>query len=273
VLRDAGRTSIDDLLTDLPPVRPSGPIRRAAHGARALHRFRRKEFRRRVRFYAQFIARGDLCFDVGANIGSRVAAFHAIGARVVAVEPQEGCVAELLRRFGWSRRVAVVPVGLAESEGVRPLWIAEFDPISSMSPEWLDAVRTTGRFGEESWAHQREVRVTTLDRLVDAFGEPSFCKIDVEGSELAVLQGLSRPIRALSFEFTPECIELTTACIERLSELGDYEYNYSNGESMTMALSDWADPRAIRPVLAALPGPPLFGDVYARLRPAREVAG
>ena len=33
-----------------------------------------------------------------------------------------------------------------------------------------------------------------LDRLIDAWGIPSFCKIDVEGHEAEVLAGLSRPV-------------------------------------------------------------------------------
>jgi hypothetical protein len=39
-------------------------------------------------FYQQFLQPGDLCFDVGANMGNRVEAFLKIGANVVVVEPQ-----------------------------------------------------------------------------------------------------------------------------------------------------------------------------------------
>jgi FkbM family methyltransferase len=45
--------------------------------------------------------------------------------------------------------------------------------------------------------------MTTLDELIGKHGVPVFIKIDVEGFEEAVLQGLSQPVRALSFEFTP----------------------------------------------------------------------
>lgn len=41
----------------------------------------------RDRFYANFIRKDDLCFDVGANLGNRVASLLAAGARVVAIEP------------------------------------------------------------------------------------------------------------------------------------------------------------------------------------------
>ena len=47
---------------------------------------RRRELRRRLGFYRQFVPAGGLCFDVGANRGDRVELFLAIPARVVAVE-------------------------------------------------------------------------------------------------------------------------------------------------------------------------------------------
>jgi hypothetical protein len=47
-------------------------------------------FRRRrlSQFYARFIRPGDLCFDIGAHVGSRLGAWLPLGARIVAVEPQ-----------------------------------------------------------------------------------------------------------------------------------------------------------------------------------------
>lgn len=271
VLRDNIHT-LGDLAFSVRPTSRSREItRRIAYRVGPLRPDRRKELRSRIAFYAQFITTDDLCFDVGANIGNRVAAFHALGAEVVAVEPQVTCVAELARRYGWSSRVAILPVGLADKEGTQTLRIASFDQISSMSDEWLDAVRSTRRFGAESWSSERETRVTTLDRLVKAFGVPHFCKIDVEGFELKVLQGLSVAVPALSFEFTPECIGMARGCVEHLSTLARYEYNYSIGESMRLALPTWVGHDEIGWMLSALPGvPPLFGDVYARRREAGD---
>jgi FkbM family methyltransferase len=260
--------ALGDLAVSAPVASRSREMaRRIACHVGPLRLGRRKGHQDRIAFYAQFITAGDLCFDVGANVGNRIAAFHALGAQVVAVEPQDSCLSELARRYGWSSRIAILPVGLADREGTQTLRIASFDQISSMSAEWLDAVRSTGRFGAESWPSDRQVRVTTLDKLIDAFGLPRFCKIDVEGFELKVLQGLSVAVPALSFEFTPECIGIARGCIERLSQLAEYEYNYSIGESMRFALPAWVGPDGIGRMLSAFPGvPPLFGDVYGRRR-------
>ncbi|MEN8172361.1 MAG: hypothetical protein ABFS03_05715, partial [Chloroflexota bacterium] len=51
-----------------------------------------KHDQRMLGFYSQFIASNDLCFDVGANRGSRTKIFRQLGTRVVAVEPQAACV-------------------------------------------------------------------------------------------------------------------------------------------------------------------------------------
>lgn len=55
---------------------------------------------RALNLYGQFIRPGDLCFDIGANLGNRVALFLALGATVVAVEPQEICTRVLQLKFG-----------------------------------------------------------------------------------------------------------------------------------------------------------------------------
>jgi 16S rRNA A1518/A1519 N6-dimethyltransferase RsmA/KsgA/DIM1 with predicted DNA glycosylase/AP lyase activity len=71
---------------------------------------RSQERRRRQNFYRQLIAPGDLCFDVGANIGDYTDTFLALGARVIAVEPQPSCADELRSRFAGNDRVTVLPV-------------------------------------------------------------------------------------------------------------------------------------------------------------------
>lgn len=39
-----------------------------------------------------------------------------------------------------------------------------------------------------------------LDALIEQWGRPDYIKVDVEGAELSVLQGLQPPVRFLSFE-------------------------------------------------------------------------
>jgi FkbM family methyltransferase len=222
--------------------------------------------RRMLAFYGQFIKSGDQVFDVGANIGNRTDVFLSLGARVVAVEPQPLCLKHLRRRFGKNPRVSLVDKALGAQAGRTEMHVSDADMISSLSADWIAKVRASGRFGGHRWDKTVTVDVTTLDALIQEFGSPVFCKIDVEGYEFEVLRGLSRSLAMISFEFTPEALEPALASIRRLTQLGPAEFNYSLGESMRWELDAWQAAETLIPRLQALPDPKAFGDVYARGR-------
>ncbi|MDD5633944.1 MAG: FkbM family methyltransferase, partial [Candidatus Omnitrophica bacterium] len=69
-----------------------------------------------LRFYARFIKKGELCFDIGANIGDRTGVFLKLGASVIAIEPQENCVKRMIEKFGKNKRFKVVQKILSDCE-------------------------------------------------------------------------------------------------------------------------------------------------------------
>ena len=116
------------------------------------------------------------------------------------------------------------------------------------------------------------VEVVTLDGLIARYGSPSFVKIDVEGSEDAVLRGLSQPDTALSFEFTTIARDVAMACFDRLSALGDYGYNVALGENQTLTFDRWLSDAEMAGYLSNLPHDANSGDVYAVLQPRSRQA-
>ena len=225
----------------------------------------RYPFQRRERraFYSQFVKAGDLCFDIGANFGNRTEAFRALGARVVAVEPQGVCLKRLRRQFGRDSDVVIVPEAVAAQVGTAELAIPnETTETATLSERW----RTESRWNFMHYTRTETVPTTTLDALIEKHGEPAFAKIDVEGFEDQVLAGLSRAVPALSFEFSGEMPDLIERCVERLEGLGGYRYDISLPKPLKLLWGEWVGVGELRKRLAEMVArePAACGDVYAR---------
>lgn len=218
---------------------------------------------KRLEMYGQFIKKGDLVFDVGANEGNRTDIFLALGAKVVAVEPQPECIAKLEARYG--DKITLVKKGLDEKEGKQLLYKSDSSLISSFNKDYIDSVKDD-RFKGANWEPAGELEMTTLDKLIAVHGVPAFCKIDVEGFEQQVLKGLSSPLKALSYEFVvPENLANAVQCLELLMKQGNIECNFSYGESMDLALNQW---KSGKDMLAYVQTEEFesysYGDIYVR---------
>lgn len=218
----------------------------------------------RVAFYRQFVRPDDLVFDVGAHIGNRTRVFRELGARVIAVEPQESCLRQLHRQWDSDPEVVIIPMGVSDAPGEAQMHVGSASTVSTLSTEWQEVAKTSGRFDAISWAPGPRVPLTTLGALVEEYGVPAFCKIDVEGFESRVLAGLDRPIGTVSIEWVPEYEQNTDASLDRLAELGAHEFNLSIGDTYAMDLPQWTDVETLRAHLRSYRGTSSFGDVYAR---------
>ena len=222
---------------------------------------------RLMTFYREFMAPGDLCFDIGAHVGDRVAAWRALGARVVALEPQPQCMALLQRWYGADPGVVLLAEAAGRRSGNAVLQMSELTPtVSTLSATWRREVSAGVRFSRVRWQRELAVRVTTLAELIGRFGRPVFCKVDVEGYEGEVLAGLDTPLAAMSFEYIPASVGPALSALERLTALGDYEFNYSQGESLKWGWRQWLPADRIRRWLLSLPANGASGDIYARHR-------
>jgi FkbM family methyltransferase len=225
------------------------------------------KYQRMVRFYGQFLGTGDLGFDIGAHVGSRVRAWRKLGARVLAIEPQPDCLRVLNLMFGRSPSVTVLPVAVGAAPGEARLAVSTATPtVSSMSTDWMASVATDPSFAGVHWDESVSVSVVTLDSLIASHGLPAFCKIDVEGFEVEVLRGLSTAVPALSFEYLPPAHDAAMTCLDLVAELGSYEYNYVAVETARFVSSSWLTALELVALLERVRPLGRSGDVYARLR-------
>ena len=221
--------------------------------------------RRLRRLYSQFLGPGDIYFDIGAHVGNRVRTAANLGARVIALEPNPTLAAFLHRWYGNSDSISILQQGIGEHKGTATLFISEQTPtVSSLSDSWIATVRQDPSFEQVRWESKITAEITTLDALVDNFGLPAFCKIDVEGYELQALRGLSAPLPALSFEYLPATIDLALHCLERLEALGSYQYNWSVAEQFRLGSSTWLNSEEMAEQLSLTLSQGRSGDIYAR---------
>jgi len=218
------------------------------------------------RLYTAFLKPGDLAFDIGSHVGDRIGAFRRLGARVVALEPQPACAEAITLIHGRDGSVTLVRSACGPRPGTLTLHINSANPtVTTASVDFVKAADGAGGWEGQVWDRRIEVPVTTLDALIAAHGMPAFVKIDVEGFEADVLAGLSRPIRALSFEFTTIQREVAAQCIARLMQIAPYRFNVALGESQVMAFAAPVDAGTMTAHITALPHAANSGDVYALL--------
>ncbi|MEE9369172.1 MAG: FkbM family methyltransferase [Pontiella sp.] len=219
-----------------------------------------------VDFYRQFINPGDLVFDIGANMGNRSKIFLKLGAKVVAFEPQKRCAAFLRSVLGKEKDFTLIEAAVGAEEGESEMLVSDVHVLSTLSKNWVEAVKESGRFASNEWNEKQKVNVTTLDSALRKYGSPAFVKIDVEGYEYEVLSGLSDPVGSLSIELTPETIQTTFKCIEHMSRLSDAVFQYSSGETMEFDFPAWVTKTEILDFLTkGVDGGILsWGDLYMK---------
>ena len=217
------------------------------------------------RLNAAFVGPGATVFDIGAHIGDRTGSFLRLGARVVAVDPQPLPFRALRLLYGQCPRATLLDVAVGATEGQTDLLLNTSNPtVATLAEDFVAAAAGAPGWEGQTWDKRVQVPVTTLDALVDRYGEPAFVKIDVEGHEAAVLYGLSTALPCLSFEMTTIQRAAAIACIDRLSALAPYRFNLSIGEEHALRFPVWTDPETMRRQIKTMPHCWNSGDIYAQ---------
>lgn len=156
-------------------------LRRNEYISEFIRRLGRPYERRLLRMSRTLLSPGEIVVDVGANIGNHTLYWSEVaGANVLSFEPNPPALKMLRDNVELNTagtRVQIHPLAVGSTSG----YAVMEQPDSSNIGSARAVVASTG-----------EVRMTTLDEAIDPARLVKLLKIDVEGSELAVLQGAMR---------------------------------------------------------------------------------
>lgn len=219
--------------------------------------------KRTLDFYRGFTSRGDLVFDVGANVGEYSDTFLALGARVIAIEPNPACC-EKLKMLAKRGKLVVENCAVGDAEGGASMRICSESGLSTLSTEWYETARSSPIHRHAAWPGTITVRVATLDSLAAKYGVPKFIKIDVEGYEHRVLAGMSFQPDGLSFEYHFALLNLASACLRSRPLQGAYRFNFIVGNDHAFELATWVAADDLEKALAKVQSSEEFGEIFCR---------
>lgn len=228
-------------------------------------KFLKKLHQDRLIFYQQFIDKGDLCFDIGANVGDRTKIFLELGASVASVEPQKSCCTILQKKFG--NKITLIQKGVGSKNEIKDFFISTHNQLSTFSEEWIDTIKAN-RFKESEWNEVEKIEIVTLDSLINQNGSPKFIKIDVEGFELEVFKGLSQSFKYLSFEFAvPDNLNNLMLCLLQLEKsYNNLLFNYAVMDNAFLELKNWVTIYEIKNIIQSSNfSENSAGDIYVKM--------
>lgn len=218
-----------------------------------LHHFKSKLF------YGKLIKKNDLCFDIGANIGKKSKIFLALGAKVIAFEPQNSCKSALEKIKQSNKNFDYHTLAIGSNNGVNELYLGNHCEVATLSNKFMNFYTSKDIF----WNKKEKTSVNTLNYIIKKYGIPQYCKIDTEGYELNILSSLSYKIPIIEFEFTEGFLEDTIKIIDLLQS-NQSQFNFILNEKTKFELNQWSSAEDFLKVFLNLPKKNLHGNIFVR---------
>lgn len=159
-----------------------------------------------------------LAFDIGANRGEWTASALAQGYEVVAIEPGK-IFGELVKNFIYNPKVKPLKCAVSNSDyEVVEFYECVEDGLSTIDKRWLTE-EGMPYAGKEF--HVTNANTITVDELIRLYGTPDLVKIDCEGAEWRVFNGMTQKVGMVAFEWT---WETWTEHLEQLKHLEKQGY-------------------------------------------------
>lgn len=178
-----------------------------------------------------------LVFDVGAHKGDDIAVYLSLGFRVVAIEANPELIPLLQKRFNKeldNERLVILNYAIGPQNNIETkLYVNEDTSKSSL-------------FGKQE-LKSVPVFTKTLASLIEDFGVPHYCKIDIEGADLFALDSLNESIAPsyISVEISGDHInailddpKILFYTLDRLYSLGYTRFKLVDQERLVVLAND-----------------------------------
>ena len=161
---------------------------------RRMYPFALREMDRRL----ALMTPGDICIDLGANVGTFTEIMAASGAQVHAFEPDPRTFERLVARVGHLANVTLHNKAVGTVAGNLPLYrAADFDENFESASQATSLHYTSGRMQPVAGL---TVEVVAFSDLLAGLGPVRLIKMDIEGAEWAVLDQIFASPKALAFD-------------------------------------------------------------------------
>lgn len=162
-----------------------------------------------------------LLFDIGANKGEATMAGLLQGFdKIIAIDAAPKMFLMLHNNFKDDKRVIPLKFAVSNSDGKKvEFYECVEDGLSTIEKSWLT--------GEDALYKGKEFRTihaitTTIDKLVEKYGLPDLVKIDVEGAESQVFDGMTCKPKLLAFEWSLFTLDQHIKQLKRLRDVNGY---------------------------------------------------
>ena len=157
-----------------------------------------KWIEREIIFHKKFLKNNiQLIFDLGANVGDKSHIFLNFTKNIILYEPEEKLIKKLNLRFRKNKGVKIRNYVVHDT-------IREIDFYSAEGRESHSSIIKGYLENFSDIENKKTVlkikKTTTLNKEINLYGIPDYCKIDCEGSEHEILKNLSFRIEIISFE-------------------------------------------------------------------------
>lgn len=215
---------------------------------------------KRKRFYQKLITKNDLCFDIGANIGTKSKLFLNVGAKVIAFEPQSSCFDELKKIKNKYSNFDFYPFAVGAQNEEKELHLSNHSEVATLSDKFIKSYSSNDVY----WNKIEIVSVKSLDFLITQYGLPKFCKIDVEGYEFEILSNLNYKIPIIEFEFTGKFIAETLKIIDLLGN--NYVYNFILNEHLKFKLNNCILKDEMKDIIESFSNSKVHGNLFCKIK-------